>query len=197
MARTLMGADMARPKLREFAFLFSALALVAPATAQIAPGMREPETKLDGIRQALEMGCFLAVAGRPFPGINQPLLGMEGEGLKPQSEAPAWLAPFLETEGRNQISLLETPQGPVWITFNHAKRDCRVTAQTAKPNDVRDGLINKLADDIGKWFVTGLSADRIILSKKIDRSAIEWTAVIATPAATPDLVVVTMSASGS
>ena len=187
---------MARHRLQKLALAISALALAVPAFAQIAPGFSEPETKLDGIRQSLEMGCFLAVAGRPFPGINQPLLGMKGEGLKSQRAAPAWLAPFLATEGHNQLSLLNTPQGPVWIAFNHAKRDCRIAVQTAKPADVRDGLISKLADDIGKWKVTGFAVDRVTLSKKIDGSSIEWTAEIATPAVAPDVVVVTMSASG-
>lgn len=188
---------MPRKSVRLITFLLATMAIVNPATAQIAPGMRAPATQLDGLSDALQVGCFLAVAGRPFPGINQPLQGMEGEGLKPQSEAPGWLAPLLEKKGRNQLALLETPQGAVWIAFNHNKRDCRVAIQTAQPTEIRDGLVGKLADDISKWFVTGFAIDRIVLSKKIDRSAIEWTAEIATPASTPNVVVVTMSASGS
>lgn len=187
---------MARHSFLSLVALVSALAVTAPLAAQIAPGLREPETKLDGVRQTLEMGCFLAVAGRPFPGINQPLLGMKGEGLKPQRGAPDWFKPFLATEGHNQLSLLETPQGPVWIAFNHAKRECRVAIQSPKPTDIRDGLISKLADDTGKWMVTGFAADSVTLSKKIDGSSIEWSAVIATPAKAPDVVVVTMSAKG-
>ena len=176
--------------------------LVAPAViaaggqsmAQIAPGLRKPETQLQAMGQALDMGCFLATAGRPVPGINQPLLGMKGEGLTPQEVAADWLSPLIATAGRNQVSLLKTPQGPVWIVFNLDNGDCNVAAKAADRTALLNGLISRFTGEFGKWTTSETSTERTSLRKSIEGSSLEWSAVIVTPEVSADVILVTMSA---
>lgn len=97
----------------------------AEARAQVAPGVRAPTSVADGVDQAFGLACFLATAGRPFPGLN---MGMElaGEGLRQPApgDYPDDLRPVLDTLGGYDAVWLDAPGGKVWIFFDQRRKRC-------------------------------------------------------------------------
>jgi hypothetical protein len=131
------------------------------ATAQIAPGLRAPETVADGIEQAHAMACFLAVAGRPFPGLNFDAPDLMGEGLRKADVGPDWLSASYPAVSGATLTTLTTGQSDVWIAFDAASARCIIAAQADDTAALREALAGELYA-FGDW------------DRRRDRSAIGY-----------------------
>ncbi len=135
---------------------------VAPiAHAQIAPGIIEPATKVDGLLQSHIFACVLASSGRPVPGVNMVAPDLMGDGLSTADVAPDWFTKALTFDSAANFAKLETGDGDVWIAFEEDSRRCTIAAQTSHLTTMRSAFEEK-AYTRGDW------------KKKKDRSAIGY-----------------------
>lgn len=114
-------------------FLSAACVLVAGSSvtlAQLMPGFRAPDSKLDAVKMTHRTGCFLASANRPVPGINMDAGDLAGEGLTEKKQAPEWLASIQPISNQSRLATLDTPEGPIWITFDMDSGLCTIAVQT-------------------------------------------------------------------
>ena len=161
---------------------FALAALIAPALlasgaarAQIAPGFKVPESMAEAVDDAQSWACFLATAGNPVPGVNQPLLGMEGEGLKIEPAAPDWLTSARPAVPGVRYSTLETPDGPIWIVFDGARHSCLIVARSADTAALHQAVVTRLdGDKDWKPNKAGTSDGVRSWFKRIDGSPLRW-----------------------
>lgn len=118
----------------------AALAVPSYALAQLAPGLKAPETKVEAIGQAHSLSCFLAVASRPVPGLNQDMPDNMGEGHFVEKAAPGWLASSVKFGAGTTFSRASSAEGDIWIAFDQASRRCTIAAETADPAAMRTAL---------------------------------------------------------
>jgi hypothetical protein len=123
-------------------------AVAAPASAQIVPGTRAPETTAELVGDAQMIVCFLAAAGRPMPGLNMPLLGEEG--MTVLAQVPDELAKFVENRPDQAILKLKSPADPVWIVHDRNSRRCAIYALT-DPAPVEAKLLPILLGGKDPW----------------------------------------------
>lgn len=172
----------------------AALAVAGQAAAQIAPGIRAPLTQLDAFKQSYGLGCFMSVADRPWAGITGPLLGMEGEGLRVESELPDWfLAEFPMSEGV-RLASLDSPEGPVWIRYERASHSCIVGAAPSDPAGFKAALLQGFPDAPGNWRHTPEEGNQHRYSGRIEGATTRWFAKVLDRPATPNAVFVEISA---
>ena len=134
--------------------LLACLALVVSpaASAQLAPGLRAPETKLDAISQAHSMSCFLAVAARPVPGLNLDMPDNMGEGHFVEESAPEWLSQSFEFESETNFSRAASDEGDIWIAFETESRTCTIATDAVDPATLQTAFENKaFASDDWKY----------------------------------------------
>jgi hypothetical protein len=103
----------------------------APAAAQIAPGLRAPETIRGAVAQAWLMGCYFAATERPAAGLNIDT-SMGGPGLHEPRSIPAGLRPFLDTLADHvRLAVLDAPGGEVWMFFDARAKRCTIVTNPA------------------------------------------------------------------
>ncbi|HEX8573247.1 MAG TPA: hypothetical protein VF759_10905 [Allosphingosinicella sp.] len=119
----------------------------APARAQIAPGVRAPETVADAAGDAWLLGCFFAAADRPAPGLN---IGIEngGPGLHKPNSAPADLRPLIfALPGRSSVAVLDAPGGQAWMFHDPKTKRCLVVPTPASAEGIEAGFLKLTARD--------------------------------------------------
>lgn len=134
--------------MRSAALAAAALTLLAsPASAQIVPGTRAPESAADAIDQAQALLCTLAAAGRPMPGLNMSLLGEEG--MTQLDKLPDALARFVASTPQQRVVHVQAPGDPVWVVHDAQTGICSIYSFTdAAP--VESKLLELLARP-GAW----------------------------------------------
>lgn len=120
----------------------------APAAAQIAPGVRAPESVVDAAADAWMLGCFFAAAERPAAGLN---IGFElaGPGLHPVNAMPdAALLPLVGVlPGRTRIAVLNAPGGQAWMFHDPKSKRCIVVPTPVSTEGVEARFLKLMATD--------------------------------------------------
>ena len=127
--------------MKRIALILAAFALpvaAAPATAQIAPGVRAPSSVRDAVGQAWLMGCYFAATERPSAGLNLDI-SLGGAGLHAASSIPAGLRGFIDTL-RDDVSLavLDAPGGEVWMFYDARAKRCTIVTNPADAPGIGD-----------------------------------------------------------
>jgi hypothetical protein len=139
-------------KLGLVSVLTCAALLSSTATqAQLAPGFDAPDTLLAAAKPALGFACFLVSTGRPWPGIDSPLLGMEGEGLVVETEPVKWFADIFSSYKSVRYSSLNTPEGKLWIGYAADDRSCTIGAEPADKAAFSKQFLQGFPHAAGKW----------------------------------------------
>lgn len=129
----------------------AALAVTSlPAGAQIAPGLRAPESVADGVFQAWLMGCFFAASERPAAGLN---IGFElaGEGLHEANRIPDDLRPLIMALADHvRVAVLDAPGGEVWMFHDPRNNRCLVATSPADAPGMAETLAGLVERD-GDW----------------------------------------------
>jgi hypothetical protein len=114
-------------RFRSFALAAAVALASASAAAQIAPGVRAPESVADAAAQGWLLGCFFAAADRPAAGLN---IGFElaGPGLHAVNAMPdAALLPLIGIlPDRARIAVLDAPGGQAWMFHDPKSKRCIV-----------------------------------------------------------------------
>lgn len=165
--------------------LGSALAVVCAALlssttsrAQLAPGFDEPQTLLEAAKPTFGYACFLVSTGRPWPGIDRPLLGMDGEGLVVEATAEPWFAEVLSGYKSVRYSSLNTPEGKLWIGFAADDKSCTIGAIPADRAAFSAEFLKNFPHSAGRWKAKKQSdeAGKITFTGKLPGSPEVWTA---------------------
>lgn len=131
-----------------FALAVAAALAFAPAGAQIAPGVRAPESVADAATDAWTLGCFFAAAERPAAGLN---IGFElaGPGLHAVNSLPDDdLKPLIYAlPDRTRIAVLDAPGGQVWIFHDPKSKRCIVVPTPISTEGVEARFIKLMAKD--------------------------------------------------
>jgi hypothetical protein len=119
----------------------------APAAAQIAPGVRAPESVVDAVADAWLLGCFFAAAERPAAGLN---VGIElgGPGLHSPQSAPDDLRPLIfALPGRMSVAVLDAPGGQAWMFHDRKTKRCIVAPTPVSTEGVEAKFLELMARD--------------------------------------------------
>lgn len=131
-----------------FALAAAAALASAPAGAQIAPGVRAPESVADAAVDAWMLGCFFAAAERPAAGLN---IGFElaGPGLHSVNSMPDdGLRPLIAAlPGRTRIAVLDAPGGQVWMFHDPKLKRCIVVPTPVSTEGVEARFLKLMAGD--------------------------------------------------
>ena len=100
---------------------------LAPASAQIVPGIKAPETAVDAMSIAQMMGCTFAVLGRPSPFDTSNLEGTVG--LTFHEEAPEALLAVAGMDAGDTLAFtIDNPESEVWALNDRRADRCAVLA---------------------------------------------------------------------
>jgi len=131
-----------------FALAAAAALVCAPAAAQIAPGIRAPESVADAATDAWMLGCFFAAAERPAAGLN---IGFElaGPSLHAVNAMPDdALRPLIDAlPGRTRIAVLDAPGGQVWMFHDPKPKRCIVVPTPVSTEGVEARFLKLMAKD--------------------------------------------------
>ncbi|HYJ83136.1 MAG TPA: hypothetical protein VEW26_09880 [Allosphingosinicella sp.] len=121
----------------------------APGGAQIAPGVRAPESVAAAAADAWLLGCFFAASERPAAGLN---IGFEtaGPGLHSVTSLPdGALMPLIRTlPDRTRIAVLDAPGGQVWMFHDPKSKRCIVVPTPVSTEGVEAGFLKFMT---GSW----------------------------------------------
>jgi hypothetical protein len=131
-------------------FALAAAAALGPtsATAQIAPGVRAPQSVAEAAADAWLFGCFFASAERPAAGLN---LGFElaGPGLHSVDAMPDGdLLPLIGAlPDRTRIAVLDAPGGQAWMFHDPKSKRCIVVPTPVRAEGVEAAFLKLMAKD--------------------------------------------------
>jgi hypothetical protein len=134
-------------RLRLFAIAAAAALTCAPAGAQMAPGLRAPESVVDAVGDAWMMGCFFASSDRPAVGLN---IGMElaGPSLHSADAIPDPLRPLINgLPARDRFAVLDAPGGQVWMFFDPKTKRCIVVPLPVDTPGIEAKLLSLMGDE--------------------------------------------------
>lgn len=139
-------------KLGPVLFLTTASLLCSTATqAQLAPGFDTPNSLLEAAKPTLGYACFLVSTGRPWPGIDGSLLGMEGEGLVEEKAPEKWFGDMFSNYKSVRYSSLNTPEGKLWIGYAADDRSCTIGAEPVDKPKFSKQFLQGFPHAAGKW----------------------------------------------
>lgn len=119
----------------------------APAAAQIAPGVRAPESVVDAVADAWLLGCFFAAAERPAAGLNVDI-ELGGPGLHSPQSAPDDLRPLIfALPGRMSVAVLDAPGGQAWMFHDRKTKRCIVAPTPVSTEGVDAKFLELMARD--------------------------------------------------
>lgn len=131
-----------------FALAAAAALASASAEAQIAPGVRAPQSVAEAAADAWMLGCVFAAAERPAAGLN---LGFElaGPGLHAVNALPsADLLPLIGTlPDRTRIAVLEAPGGQAWMFHDPKSKRCIVVPTPVSTEGVDAAFLKLMGGD--------------------------------------------------
>jgi hypothetical protein len=119
--------------------------------AQLAPGFDAPTSLLDAAKPTLGYACFLVSTGRPWPGIDRPLLGMEGEGLVVEAKPEKWFGDLFSEYQTVRYSSLNTPEGKLWIGYAVDDKSCTIGAEPIDKAAFSKEFLQGFPHAAGEW----------------------------------------------
>ena len=130
------------------ALILAAAALACPpAAAQIAPGVRAPESVAYAVGDAWMLGCFFAAAERPAAGLNVSF-ELGGPGLHAPTSAPDDLRPLIYAlPDRDAVAVLDAPGGQAWMFHDPKTKRCIVVPTPVSTEGVEARFLELMAKD--------------------------------------------------
>jgi hypothetical protein len=119
--------------------------------AQLAPGFDAPKSLLEAAKPTFGYACFLVSTGRPWPGIDGPLLGMEGEGLFVEAVTEKWFGDLFSNYKSVRYSSLNTPEGKLWVGYAADDKSCTIGAKPANKAAFSTQFLQGFPHAAGKW----------------------------------------------
>jgi hypothetical protein len=135
-------------RLRPLSLAAAAAALAcAPAGAQLAPGMRAPESVVDAVAHAWLTGCFFAAAERPAVGLNMGF-DLAGPSLHPVNSVPKDLLPLIMSlPARMRVAVADAPGGQVMMFHDNKAKRCLVVPTPASTPGVEAEFLSLMDGD--------------------------------------------------
>lgn len=166
-------------KLGQVFVLTCASLLSSTATqAQLAPGFDAPNSLIEAAKPTLGYACFLVSTGRPWPGIDRPLLGMEGEGLVVEAAPAKWFGDNFSNYKSVRYTSLNTPEGKLWIGFADDDKSCTIGAEPADKAAFSKQFLQGFPHAAGKWraIKPAGQSDKVEFKGTLKGSSEKWKA---------------------